>query len=241
MEIYPDSIYYLQGRVTGEDFRVSDLREMPLFPLGTVLFPGMILPLHIFEPRYRLMIKGCIENSLPFGVVLIEKGHEVGDVVVPYDVGTSAYITHVDPLDDGRMNIQAVGYQRFRVLEFKYDKPYLSGMIKQFPLEGIEDDLVGTAVKELLPHLHHYIDTFIQAAEVDINLDQIPDDPLALALFAAIALPLPMKDKQKLLAEPALTPILRMERDMLRREQMLLQHMIVQQDRGDDSPLISAN
>jgi Lon protease-like protein len=89
---------------------MSTLHEIPLFPLNTVLFPGMPLPLHIFEDRYKGMINQSIQEATPFGVVLIREGAEVGDTAIPYDVGTSAFVTQVERLPDGRMNINTVGY-----------------------------------------------------------------------------------------------------------------------------------
>ena len=76
-------------------------RQIPLFPLQAVLFPGGFLPLRIFEPRYRTMIKFCLENESEFGVVLIKEGEEVGETATPYEVGTAARILHVENLDDG--------------------------------------------------------------------------------------------------------------------------------------------
>src|SRR3954453_11337770 len=88
--------------------------EIPLFPLNTVLFPGMPLPLHIFEPRYREMIGACVRDERPFGVVLIKEGREVGEAAMPFEVGTLAKIVGVERLDDGRMNVVTVGTDRFR-------------------------------------------------------------------------------------------------------------------------------
>lgn len=103
--------------------------ELPLFPLNTVLFPGAMLPLHIFEPRYRTMIGECIEYERPFGVVLIEQGPEVGEGAVPHRVGATAQITGVERMPDGRMNIVCVGQDRFRIVETSSARPYLLGHV----------------------------------------------------------------------------------------------------------------
>ena len=79
----------------------SSAMEMPLFPLNVVLFPGMALPLHIFEPRYREMINRCLDENLAFGVVLIKEGPEVGGDALPRRVGTAARIVKVDRQPDG--------------------------------------------------------------------------------------------------------------------------------------------
>src|SRR3990172_3261195 len=103
------------------------MERLPLFPLRTVLFPGMPLPLRIFEERYRLMIGRCLEQRAPFGVVLIRSGEEVGGPAEPYDVGTTARIVRVQRLEDGRMNLVALGERRFRIVHLDRSEPHLSG------------------------------------------------------------------------------------------------------------------
>ncbi len=102
--------------------------SIPLFPLNTVLFPGQVLPLHIFEERYRRMIGQCIEKSWPFGVTLIQEGEEVGGLAKPFKVGTTARVTQVERLDDGRLNIISVGEMRFRIASL--DQPVQPRIIK---------------------------------------------------------------------------------------------------------------
>ena len=96
--------------------------KLPLFPLNTVLFPGAILPLHIFEERYKLMIARCIEERRPFGILLIRKGYEVGDTAEPFDVGTTAHIARVDELEEGKMNLVCLGGKRFRINQRDQDQ-----------------------------------------------------------------------------------------------------------------------
>jgi Lon protease-like protein len=112
--------------------------ELPIFPLkNVVLFPGMVLPLHIFEMRYREMINRVSTNASPFGVVLIDEGQEVGASASPHTVGTAARIARVERLDDGRMNITAVGTQRFRILEDAYHPQLSDGNGEHFPLSSM--------------------------------------------------------------------------------------------------------
>src|SRR5687767_6893854 len=117
---------------------MAELREMPLFPLNTVLFPGMVLPLHIFEPRYKIMIAECVKENKPFGVILIKEGAEVGGSATTYTFGTSAYVTQVEKLQDERMNIQTVGYQRFKLHDLKEGRPYQVGLVEDVPIPGEE-------------------------------------------------------------------------------------------------------
>ena len=81
---------------------IADPEELRLFPLNMVLFPGGSLPLRIFEERYKLMIGECLKGSLPFGVVLIKEGIEVGGLASPHQVGTTARITKAERSDQGR-------------------------------------------------------------------------------------------------------------------------------------------
>ena len=76
--------------------------SLPLFPLGSVLFPGMLLPLHVFEPRYRLLLKRAVQNERPFGIVLIKSGAEVGGPAEPHRIGTTARVVGTTPLPGGR-------------------------------------------------------------------------------------------------------------------------------------------
>ena len=86
-----------------------------MFPLGTVLVPGAMLPLHVFEPRYRALVADCIAGEPEFGVVLIERGSEVGGGDARFDVGTRARIVQIAELPDGRYALSTVGLRRIRV------------------------------------------------------------------------------------------------------------------------------
>ena len=97
--------------------------ELPLFPLKVVLFPGNILPLHIFEERYRLMVRYCLEEESNFGVIMIKKGSEVDDQTEPYNVGTAVRIVESDTMDDGRMNIITAGQYRFQIKNITNQMP----------------------------------------------------------------------------------------------------------------------
>ncbi|HEY6789464.1 MAG TPA: LON peptidase substrate-binding domain-containing protein [Trebonia sp.] len=112
---------------------------LPLFPLGTVLFPGMILPLRVFEERYRLMVADLLERPEPreFGVIAIRKGREVGADAVPelYDIGCVATVREVTPHPDGRFDLVAVGTRRFRLLRADQTLPYHQGEVEYLPDE----------------------------------------------------------------------------------------------------------
>src|SRR6266550_9480914 len=105
--------------------------ELPLFPLNVVLFPGVVLPLHIFEPRYRQMIADCQEQTTPFGIVLARPESQPL-LEEPYPVGTMAEIRELDQLEDGRYILMAIGVQRFRILSQHRERPYLSGLVELY-------------------------------------------------------------------------------------------------------------
>lgn len=99
--------------------------ELRLFPLHTVLFPGMALPLNVFEPRYLQLVEECLRDEAPFGVVLIREGPEVGGFAVPHDVGTTARIERAEPNILNQIALSSRGERRFRITELHHDRPYL--------------------------------------------------------------------------------------------------------------------
>lgn len=101
------------------------MQEIPLFPLRTVLFPGGLLPLRIFEPRYVDMVGRCMRQSEVFGVVLLESGAETAGPVVTAQVGTTARIIDFQTLPDGLLGLLCRGEQRFRILSRRVQSDYL--------------------------------------------------------------------------------------------------------------------
>ena len=118
--------------------------ELPLFPLNTVLCPGIALPLHIFEERYRALVRHCLDNSAPFGVVLIREGRETGTGTISFTgIGTVAEIRDAGRFEDGRFQLLVVGTRRFeirRVLSGK--RPYLVAQVDLLP-ENVGDETVA--------------------------------------------------------------------------------------------------
>lgn len=212
-------------------------QELPLFPLSnTVLFPGMALPLHIFEERYKLMISECIRDSRPFGVVLIRSGHEVGPGATIHTVGTTAHISQVENLNDGRMNIAALGHNRFRVKSVHSKKPYLTGLVDFFPLLDQDNEQAKLLAPKIASMLQGYLDIFATLGKVELEMEALPDDPVTLAFLTAIILRTPAKDKQLLLDVPDLLSLLRVERKMLNRETHILKILVENGPRWRDDP-----
>jgi Lon protease-like protein len=200
---------------------MARLSRLPLFPLHTVLFPSQTLPLHIFEPRYRLMIDECLANQLSFGVVLIREGKEVGEEAVPFDVGTTARLEHVERLDDGRFNLLCVGESRFKLTGLRHDRPFLSGDADVWPWAPLATDNLSR-VLHLKRLLTIYIQRLAQAIDNTIRLDEMPTEPAPLANLAAIALQIPNVEKQALLAAPTLAELIDGCARLLQRENRAL-------------------
>lgn len=200
--------------------------ELPLFPLQTVLFPGMPLALHIFEPRYRQMVDECMRGRQPFGVVLIREGEAVGDALVePFPIGCTADIAQMQPLEDGRMQLLVIGRDRFRILQLHHDQPYLTGTVEFFPLrEGGPEN--KTAVAALRPWVEEYLSLLSEAGELEFDATRLPSEPETLAYLAATVLQVPVLEKQALLAEPVAANLLNDMRSLYRRELPLLRAML---------------
>ena len=191
-------------------------REIPLFPLQTVLFPGGFLPLHIFEPRYRNMIKFCLEHEAEFGVVLIKEGEEVGEAATPYEIGTAARILHVEHLDDGRMNVISAGEYRFQILETQDHLSYLTGRVRMLDdpdteLESVSEEL-ATRTEELYQAYEALSSRLIFAWNPP---EEQPDDPRELAYQIGIRLRISLTEKQALLETIPLDQLLTREIDIL--------------------------
>lgn len=203
------------------------IMEMPLFPLSNVvLFPGMALPLHIFEPRYREMIQRCLDEKLPFGVLLIKEGKEVGERAIPHLIGTAARISRVEKEPGGRLNIMAIGTQRFRVRTLHDTHSYLTGTVEAFPFLNGSTKIAAELAHKIRPRLIEYVQLLGEANDQKLSLDHLPEDANTLAFMVAIALQTGSKDKQALLELPGIPGLLAREIYMLSREALLLQYMV---------------
>ncbi len=209
---------------------------LPLFPLNTVLFPGIPLSLHIFEERYKLMMDECLRTQGPFGVVLIRKGVEaLGPLAKPHTVGCSAQIIQVEHLDAGRMNITAVGMERFRIHSLYRDLPYLVGEVEEFPLQQAGAQGMKLAVDRLQPWVLRYLQTLAAAGDVQVAADDLPDDPLAMAYLAAYVLQVPQATKQELLSQAKASQLLNKIRRLYRQEIALLGALLADRPQSDTS------
>lgn len=173
------------------------LTRLPLFPLNLVLFPGMDLPLHIFEERYKDMIGECMNQNAPFGVVLIKEGLEVGEPADPERIGTSARILRSELLEQGRMNIMTKGERRFEIEEIIQRVPHLVGRVR-FLVE-----LEGEGCAELVTQIN---DEYVALVRNLTALTggytsrvSVPEDPVELSYAIAANLDLEPHLRQSLL------------------------------------------
>ncbi len=172
---------------------------LPMFPLGTVLFPSMLLPLRVFEPRYREMMRACTEGDGRFGVVMIERGSEVGGGDTRSSVGTTASVVQAQELPDGQWRLLAMGTSRFRVDEWLPDDPFPQARVESW-CDGPDGDDLG----ELVARLEKRFRTAVALAgeldewSVPATMELDPDPLVALYQMCA-ASPLGPFDRQRLL------------------------------------------
>lgn len=191
--------------------------EIPLLPLHVVLFPGMMLPLHIFEEQYKLMVNRCLEGDRSFGVVSI-RGADREGVVVPHSVGTVAAIAKVEKLQDGEMNIVTVGERRFRLIEMLRREPYPTGLVEYLapdqPMASALTDVSDTAIRLFRRHT----ELLFAAAGRDAPRIKVPAEPEPLSYLIAANMRVSLEQKQLLLEAESARERLEMEIQALRIE-----------------------
>lgn len=180
-----------------------------MFPLGTVLLPGAVIPLHVFEPRYRALVRDCLEApEHEFGIVLIARGHEVGGGDHRLDVGTVARMMQVAELDDGRYAIVCVGTRRIRINAWLPDDPYPLADVDDWPDPDVEPTERDALVERLTAAASRVGRAAALAAELgdsvpgtEFDLERI-DDPVGASYAICSVAPVGAVDTQALLCEP---------------------------------------
>lgn len=180
---------------------LEHLDEIAIFPLATVLFPGALLPLHIFEDRYKQMMRYAIDNGGVFGLAY-RNDAAIGRETPPEigSVGCVAKINAVVPLDDGRMNVISTGLVRYRVVGLQSSTPFIVARV-----EPLTDDLEpGADLDRIVEDITDTCRKFLEAAQAldesnaPIN-PELPDDPESFSLLVCSALPIDNDTKQALL------------------------------------------
>lgn len=150
---------------------------LPMFPLGTALLPYGLLPLHVFEERYRAMTRDVLAGDREFGVVLIERGSEVGGGDVRTDVGTVAQVLRAAELPDGRWHVVSAGTpRRFRVVEWLPDDPYPRATVEQLADTPADEAACRALLDDLVPRLRRLLamrtEAGVASAPVDADLGE---------------------------------------------------------------------
>jgi uncharacterized protein len=199
--------------------------ELPLFPLQTVLYPGLPIPLHVFEDRYRQMFKRVLDGDRRFGVVAIVKGREVDAGATYHPVGCVAEVAEVDRHADGRLDVVARGRNRFAIDGVAQAAPYIVAEVRTLPEvtgEGAEHRTVKTGRL-----FTRYVSTLLRMAGQPVEPIDVPEDPVAASYLIAAGLQVDLADKQRLLTIPSAAERLAFEAALLRRELALLEHFRV--------------
>ena len=203
---------------------------LPLFPLGTVLYPGLLLPLNIFEERYRQLVRDLLDGPEPrrFGVIAIRKGRETGvdGISALYQVGCTATLREVSEQEDGRYLLVTVGTQRFRLASLDGDsRPYLQGEVDLLKEEVGDEAAAGLAVHAVQRGFHGYVEALASRESAEVTVPELPDEPLLLSYLVAASMILDLPVRQGLLAEPDAERRLGAERALLARETTMLRSL----------------
>jgi Lon protease-like protein len=220
-------------------------RRLRLFPLNAVLFPGAVLNLHIFEPRYKQMINECLETGEGFGVALIQDGAEAGDPnVMPHDIGSIAEIVDVQPLPFGRYFISTIGRERFRIREIVSREPYLVVDADTIDDESApaEDSEVGALMPAVRSLFDEYLAMLMEFSGQESEIE-LPEDPRGTSFLIGDSLQVAESVKQRLLELDDTIARLRAEHDFLERLLPQLRRLLERrrlelerrQERGEDN------
>jgi Lon protease-like protein len=183
----------------------------------------MLLPLHIFETRYKEMMDYCAQRKSPFGIALIRAGVEVGGPAQPFDVGTIADIMQIVDMEDGRKYVIVRGSSRFRLRDLDQSRPYLMGDVDEIVFKGRRFDNILLARVELA--FYRYLRFLKRVQGISISISNMPDDAEGIAWTVAWGLQLDLEERQSLLGADSLDALLDQEEDLLRRENIMLEVM----------------
>ena len=199
--------------------------ELPLFPLQTVLYPGVPIPLHVFEDRYRQMFARLLEGERRFGVVAIVRGRDVDKDATYHPIGCVAEVRQVHRHADGRLDVVARGQRRFRIDGVVQAAPYIVAEVSELP-EAAGDAAEQRTVKAGRLFAR-YVTALLELTGRQVEPIDLPDDPVAASYLVAAGLQVDLADKQRLLVIPSAAERLAAETALLRRELALLEHVRV--------------
>jgi len=202
----------------------NQMIELPLFPLGTVLFPAAPLPLNIFEERYRRMMADRTGLDPIFGVVLTRQGQEVGEEPLTYEIGTAASLLALSAYEDGRLEIAVVGGRRFRIISGDWSRGYLVGSVVWLDESraGPTHDQLYDLRRGAVAAFASFVRAIAKSIDVDVPPDLFPDDPTETSYAIAARLPINTWERQALLEIPTTAARLDALTSLLNRERTLL-------------------
>lgn len=211
-----------------------------LFPLNTVLFPGAMLHLHVFEPRYKQLIDECLKEHATFGVVLILEGGEAGDpAVMPHQVGTVAQIREVTPLPLGRYYVSTVGQERFRIEEIVSREPFLTARVAYLADDQLGENHFSDLADDIRIASREYLRLLMDVCASDVQVD-LPSDARGVSYIAAHILRISDPLKQRLLelssTKQRLTTEVRLFRRLVAQLRKLLEQRQAAIDQGIETP-----
>lgn len=220
-------------------------RRLRLFPLNAVLFPGAVLNLHVFEPRYKQMINECLESGEGFGVALIAEGAEAGDPnVMPHKIGSIAEIVDVQPLPFGRYFISTIGRERFRIAQIVSREPYLTveAEVIADEDEASDEDVTDDLLRAVRTLFDEYLDMLVEFSGQATSIE-LPDDALGTSYLIGDTLQVAEAVKQRLLELDGSQARLQAEFDFLERLLPQLRRLLERrkrelenrQDSGEDN------
>lgn len=200
--------------------------RLALFPLGAVLYPGLLLPLHIFEDRYRRLVRELLAGPEPrrFGIIAIKKGRETGvdGVSSLYEIGCTATLRRVVENEDGTFDLVVVGGDRFRLSRLDDSRPYLRGEVDVLPEDTGDESAAALAAGAVLSAFRAYLDALAARGVSQRVAPDLPDEPVLLSYVVAAAMVIDLPHRQALLAEPDARRRLEAERALLGREIAML-------------------
>ena len=218
-------------RITALPYAADVPEPLPLFPLNTVLVPGLVLPLHIFELRYRELVEELLanpdEDAREFGIVAVRDGRDVDrdGILALYPVGTSVVLRQAERLPDGRFDIVTTGRRRFRISSIDTAASLIRGEVDF--LDDVTDPGDAILAEQVALRFAAYrlalSGRVVDEDELAIDVvEELPDDPVVLSYLVTAAMVLPAQERQDLLAADTTALRLTAERALLWRETGLI-------------------
>jgi len=223
---------------------MAETGSLPLFLLGSVLFPAMLLPLHIFEPRYRLMLQRSLQTDVPFGVVLIKSGVEVGGSAEPHHVGTTARVVGTTPLPGGRSFIIARGERRFEIDRVDAERePYLVGEVRYLDEDPGNDPAAESLADRCADAYGQYLTGMLATstdAHSELPLGELREGtPSDVSYRIAGGLGIDALERQRLLETERTSARLESVLRLLERENTLLSALIARLRARGEGPTLN--